>query len=80
MEEVLTAELQEDLVAFAQRTRELIGVLSICSGEGANPPDVEEIAPTAWRTQSQCCEIRPSLSMTPTSLRSTAAASHQAPG
>jgi ATP-dependent exoDNAse (exonuclease V) beta subunit len=63
MEEILTGELREDLVAFAQRARELIGVLSIDWGEAASIPDSEEIAATAWRTLQlpDIAALRPQL-------------------
>jgi ATP-dependent exoDNAse (exonuclease V) beta subunit len=50
MEEVLTGELYEDITAFAERARALIGTLAVDNEDGARRPEAEEIAATAWRT------------------------------
>ncbi|RWQ22729.1 UvrD-helicase domain-containing protein [Mesorhizobium sp.] len=63
MEEVLTGELGEDRVEFADRARDLIAELLVDREDGGGIPEAEEIASTAWRTLHlpEIAALRPDL-------------------
>lgn len=63
MEEVLTGELPEDLAAFAERARALMGELSGDNQHSQRLPEADEIAATAWRTLQlpEIATLRPRL-------------------
>ena|SRR5258708_2714935 len=63
MEEVLTGELCEDVAAFGERARALIGELVAYHESGARLPEAGEIAATTWRTLQlqEVAALRPGL-------------------
>ncbi|WP_245277764.1 PD-(D/E)XK nuclease family protein [Mesorhizobium sp. L48C026A00] len=63
MEEVLTAELDDDLASFAHRARALIAELVVDREDEVGLPEADEIASTAWRTLHlpEIAALRPGL-------------------